>query len=200
MLTTILLWDAVYAGSTPRNWARWPEVIATSARAYFADVFQHAGVGRQDRGHPAKAPKKCRPAARHTRYLIVSRGPQDRVHRHIVHSLCDTVCLCGNYFGIPRRTTFAAYLLSLLLRLRSASTSRPASAWWASGCSVTSLLYIVPHPERISGHMFPIDLLPEPADLETAGSGTPAVPRPSFPWARSRAQPKAVASQPGPSA
>jgi viologen exporter family transport system permease protein len=172
MVTTILLWDAVYAGSTRSELGgfRLKEMIAYLLLVHISRMFSSmpglaGGIALDIREGTLK------------KYLL---QPLDMLGYLIVYRVAHKIAyiatsfipyailfaLCGNYFEhFPDATTFAAYLLSLLLAF--------AVGFYFEACigmvgfwllEVTSLLYIVNTLNYfISGHMFPIDLLPEPA-------------------------------------
>jgi ABC-2 type transport system permease protein len=172
MVTTILLWDAVYAGSTRQELGgfRLKEMIAYLLLVHISRMFSSmpglaGGIALDIREGTLK--KYLLQPLDMLGYLIVYRVAHKIAY--IVTSFVPYAilfALCGNYFEhFPDATTFAAYILSLLLAF--------AVGFYFEACigmvgfwllEVTSLLYIVNTLNYfISGHMFPIDLLDEPA-------------------------------------
>src|SRR5262245_18157200 len=172
MVTTILLWSAVYQGSSKTKLGGFSleEMIAYLLLVHISRMFSSmpglaGGIALDIREGTLK------------KYLL---QPLDMLGYLIVYRVAHKIAyiatsfipyailfaLCGNYFEhIPDVTTFAAYILSLFLAF--------AVGFYFEACigmvgfwllEVTSLLYIVNTLNYfISGHMFPIDLLPEPA-------------------------------------
>ena len=171
LITTILLWQAIYAGSGETELAgfRYREMIAylllTNISRMFSSMPNLAGgIARDIREGTLK------------RYMI---QPVDMVgyllsyrvaHKaaYITMSALPYALLffvCRRYFdGWPDATTLAAYALSLVLSFLVGfffEASVGMVGFWF--LEVTSLLYIVMTLNFfISGHMLPLDLLPQP--------------------------------------
>jgi ABC-2 type transport system permease protein len=171
MVTTILLWQAVYAGSgkSDLNGFRYREMIAYLLLTHISRMFSSmpglaGGIARDIREGTLK------------RYLV---QPLDLIgyllSYRIAHKVAYIVTsalpygilffICRRYFdGLPDATTLAAYVLSLILSFLVGfffEASVGMVGFWF--LEVTSLLYIVMTLNFfISGHMLPLDLLPEP--------------------------------------
>jgi ABC-2 type transport system permease protein len=171
LVTTILLWGAIYEGSGQSNLEgfRYREMIAYLLLTHISRMFSSmpglaGGIARDVREGTLK------------RFLI---QPIDMIgyllsyriaHKaaYITMSLIPYGLLffiCRGYFdGFPDALTMAAYALSLLLAFLVGfffEVSVGMVGFWF--LEVTSLLYIVMTLNFfISGHMFPLDLLPQP--------------------------------------
>jgi ABC-2 type transport system permease protein len=177
MVTTILLWQAIYAGSGPGQVSlgsanikfRYREMIAylllTNISRMFSSMPNLAGgIARDIREGTLK------------RYLV---QPIDMIGYLLVYRVAHKVTyiimsfipyallffLCKDFFdGFPDALTMAAFALSLVLSFLVGfffEVSVGMVGFWF--LEVTSLLYIVMTLNFfISGHMLPLDLLPEP--------------------------------------
>ncbi|WP_435017057.1 ABC transporter permease [Tundrisphaera sp. TA3] len=171
MITTILLWKAVYQGSGKDSMAgfKYDEMIAYLLLVNISRMFSSmpnlaGGIARDIREGTLK------------RYLV---QPIDMIgyliSYRIAHKLAYIVTsaipyallffVCRGYFThLPDAPTFAAFLLSLILAFLVGfyfETCVGMVGFWF--LEVTSLLYIVMTLNFfISGQMFPLDLLPEP--------------------------------------
>ncbi len=171
MLTTILLWRAVYEGSGQSQLSnfRYNEMIAYLLLVNISRMFSSmpglaGGVAREVREGTIK------------RFLI---QPMDLIgylflyrvaHKitYIITSFIPYALLfgvCAGYFDqMPGLGTFAAYLLSLVIAFLVGfffEASVGMVGFWF--LEVTSLLYIVMTLNFfVSGHLMPLDLLPEP--------------------------------------
>jgi ABC-2 type transport system permease protein len=171
MITTILLWRAIYSGSGQARLAgfSYREMIAYLLLTNISRMFSSmpglaGGIAREIREGTLK------------RYLI---QPVDMVgyllsyrvaHKvaYIVMSIVPYALLffvCRDFFdGLPDAPTLAAYALSLVLGFLVGfyfEASVGMVGFWF--LEVTSLLYIVMTLNFfISGHMLPLDLLPQP--------------------------------------
>jgi ABC-2 type transport system permease protein len=174
MLTTILLWQAIYAGSGQDELSgfRFREMIAYLLLTHISRMFSSmpnlaAGIAREVREGTLK------------RYLL---QPMDMIgyllayrvaHKvayivtsFIPYALLFLVCQLslGIFDKVPDATTLAAYALSLILSFLVGfffeATVGMVGFWFLE---VTSLLYIVMTLNFfISGQMLPLDLLPDP--------------------------------------
>jgi ABC-2 type transport system permease protein len=171
MVTTILLWRAVYAGSGKTSLAGfdYSEMIAYLLLVHISRMFSSmpnlaGGIARDIRGGTLK------------RYLI---QPVDLIgyliSYRVAHKIAYIVTsalpygllffLCRGYFErFPDPLTFAAYLLSLVLAFLVGfffEVCVGMVGFWF--LEVTSLLYIVMTMNFFtSGQMLPLNLLPEP--------------------------------------
>jgi ABC-2 type transport system permease protein len=175
MVTTILLWQAIYAGSGQLSLGsanvkfRYREMIAylllTNISRMFSSMPNLAGgIARDIREGTLK------------RYLV---QPIDMIGYLLVYRVAHKVTyiimsfipyallffLCRDFFdGFPDALTMAAFALSLVLSFLVGfffEASVGMVGFWF--LEVTSLLYIVMTLNFfISGHMLPLDLLPEP--------------------------------------
>ncbi len=171
MVTTILLWRSVYAGSGQTSLAGfdYDEMIAYLLLVHISRMFSSmpnlaAGIARDIREGTLK------------RYLV---QPLDLigylVSYRVAHKVAYIVTsalpygllffLCRGYFHhFPDAPTFAAYLLSLVLAFLVGfffeACVGMVGFWFLE---VTSVLYIVMTLNFfISGQMLPLDLLPRP--------------------------------------
>ena len=175
MVTTILLWQAIYTGSGEDSLGSaqvrfgYREMIAylllTNISRMFSSMPNLAGgIAREIREGTMK------------RYLV---QPIDMIGYLLVYRVAHKVTyiimsfvpyallffLCRNFFdGFPDALTLAAFALSLILSFLVGfffEASVGMVGFWF--LEVTSLLYIVMTLNFfISGHMLPLDLLPEP--------------------------------------
>ena len=171
MVTTILLWRSVYAGSGQTSLAGfdYSEMIAYLLLTHISRMFSSmpnlaAGIARDIREGTLK------------RYLI---QPFDMIGYLVAYRVAHKVAyivtsalpygllffLCRGYFErFPDATTFAAYLASLVLAFLVGfffEVCVGMVGFWF--LEVTSLLYIVMTLNFfISGQMLPLNLLPEP--------------------------------------
>ncbi|MFO0952317.1 MAG: ABC-2 family transporter protein [Isosphaeraceae bacterium] len=176
MITTILLWQAIYegaaktqAGTTDLAGFRYREMIAYLLLTNISRMFSSmpglaGGIAREIRDGTLK------------RFLI---QPVDmlgyllsyRVAHKVAYIITSAIpygllfFVCRGFFdGWPDATTMAAYAVSLVLSFLIGfyfETCVGMVGFWF--LEVTSLLYIVMTLNFfISGHMLPLDLLPEP--------------------------------------
>lgn len=169
MLTTILLWSAVYSGSGKDNLAgfRLPEMIAYLLLVHISRMFSSmpglaGGIALDIREGNLK--KYLLQPLDMLGYLVVYRVAHKIAY--IVTSFIPYAILfylCRSYFdNLPDLTTFIGYIISLFLAFLVGFYFEACIGmvgFWL--LEVTSLLYIVNTLNYfISGHMFPLDLLP----------------------------------------
>src|SRR5262249_1974480 len=175
MVTTILLWKAIYAGSGQAALGsteikyRYREMIAYLLLTNISRMFSSmpglaGGMAREIREGTLK------------RYLI---QPIDMISYLLVYRVAHKITyiimsflpyaalffICRGFFdGFPDPLTMAAYAVSLVLSFLVGfffEASVGMVGFWF--LEVTSLLYIVMTLNFfISGHMLPLDLLPDP--------------------------------------
>ena len=171
LLTTILLWKAIYAGSGEDQLAgyRLDDMVAYLLLVHISRMFSSmpglaSGIGRDVRDGSLK------------KYLL---QPIDMISYLISYRLAHKAAyiattalpyaglfiVCRHYFhDLPDVPRWAAYVASLLLSFLVGfffETCMGMVSFWL--LEVTSLLYIVQTINFfVSGHMFPIDLLPPP--------------------------------------
>jgi ABC-2 type transport system permease protein len=175
MVTTILLWQAIYAGSGKFDLGsasvtfRYREMIAYLLLTNISRMFSSmpglaGGIAREIREGTMK------------RYLV---QPIDMIGYLFVYRIAHKVTyiimsfvpyallffLCRDFFdGFPDALTMVAFALSLILSFMIGfffEVSVGMVGFWF--LEVTSLLYIVMTLNFfISGHMLPLDLLPDP--------------------------------------
>ncbi len=171
LVTTILLWRAIYEGSGQSSLAgfRYREMIAYLLLTHISRMFSSmpglaGGIARDVREGTLK------------RYLI---QPIDMVGYLLSYRVAHKVAyitmsfipygllffVCRGYFdGFPDLPTMSAYAVSLILAFLVGfffEASVGMVGFWF--LEVTSLLYIVMTLNFfISGHMLPLDLLPQP--------------------------------------
>ena len=171
LVTTILLWQAVYEGSgrSDLEGFRYREMIAYLLLTHISRMFSSmpglaAGIARDVRDGTLK------------RFLI---QPVDMIGYLLAYRIAHKVAyitmsslpyaalffVCRGYFdGFPDALTLAAYALSLVLSFLVGfffEASVGMVGFWF--LEVTSLLYVVMMLNFfISGHMLPLDLLPAP--------------------------------------
>jgi ABC-2 type transport system permease protein len=171
MVTTILLWRAVYTGSGQNSLAgfKYNEMIAYLLLVHISRMFSSmpglaGGIAREIREGTLK------------RYLT---QPVDMIGYLTSYRIAHKVAyitmsfipyailffICRDYFeGFPDPVTLGAYAISLILAFFVGFYFEVAVGlvgfWFLE---VTSLLYIVMTLNFfISGHMLPLDLLPQP--------------------------------------
>jgi ABC-2 type transport system permease protein len=171
LITTILLWRAIYKGSGRDDLAgfRYNEMIAYLLLTHISRMFSSmpglaAGIARDVREGTLK------------RYLI---QPVDMIGYLLSYRVAHKIAyitmsflpyallffLCRDYFdGFPDALTMTAYAVSLVLAFLVGfffeACVGMVGFWFLE---VTSLLYIVMTLNFfISGHMLPLDLLPQP--------------------------------------
>ena len=171
MITTILLWQAIYEGSGKTEHAgfRYREMIAYLLLINISRMFSSmpglaGGIAKYIREGTLKR-YMIQPmdmigylisyrAAHKVSYIVTSAIP---------YALLFFVCR-GFFDGFPDALTLAAYFLSLILSFLVGfffETCVGMIGFWF--LEVTSLLYIVMTLNFfLSGHMFPLDLLPAP--------------------------------------
>src|SRR5579871_932911 len=169
MVTTILLWSAVYKGSSHTQLGGFslPEMIAYLLLTHISRMFSSmpglaAGIAVDVRDGTLK--KYLLQPLNMLGYLIVYRVAHKIAY--IVTSFIPYAILfflCRKYFiSFPDMTTLCAYMVSLLLAFVVGFYFEACIgmiAFWL--LEVTSLLYIVNTLNYfISGQMFPLDLLP----------------------------------------
>jgi ABC-2 type transport system permease protein len=171
MVTTILLWQAVYTGSGQVSLAgfNYHEMIAYLLLVHISRMFSSmpglaGGIAREIREGTLK------------RYLtqpvdMIGYLTSYRIAHKVAYITMSFVpysilfFICRNYFdGFPDAPTLAAYAVSLVLAFMVGFYFEVAVGmvgfWFLE---VTSLLYIVMTLNFfISGHMLPLDLLPQP--------------------------------------
>jgi ABC-2 type transport system permease protein len=171
MVTTILLWQAIYqgAGKSQLNGFRYREMIAYLLLTHISRMFSSmpglaGGIARDIREGTLK------------RYLI---QPVDLIGYLLSYRIAHKVAyiatsalpygilffICRGFFdGFPGPVTLAAYAVSLVLSFLVGfffEASVGMVGFWF--LEVTSLLYIVMTLNFfISGQMLPLDLLPQP--------------------------------------
>jgi ABC-2 type transport system permease protein len=171
MVTTILLWQAIYQGSgkSQLNGFRYREMIAYLLLTHISRMFSSmpglaGGIARDIREGTLK------------RYLI---QPVDLIGYLLMYRVAHKVAyivtsalpyailffICRGFFdGFPGPATLAAYAVSLVLAFLVGfffEVSVGMVGFWF--LEVTSLLYIVMTLNFfISGQMLPLDLLPQP--------------------------------------
>ncbi len=175
MVTTILLWQAIYAGSGQKTLGS--QSVSFGYREMIAYLLL-TNISRMFSSMPGLAGGIARDIREGTmkRYLV---QPIDMIGYLLVYRVAHKVTyivmsflpyallffLCRDYFdGFPDALTFAGFLLSLVLSFLIGfffELSVGMVGFWF--LEVTSLLYIVMTLNFfISGHMLPLDLLPEP--------------------------------------
>ncbi len=177
MITTILLWQAIYEGSGQKSLSGSPDGIGFKYREMIAYLLL-TNISRMFSSMPGLAggiAKDIRDGSL-KRYMI---QPVDMIgylfayrvaHKvaYIVTSFLPYALLfyiCRRYFdGFPDALTMVAYVVSLILAFAVGFFFEAAVGmvgfWFLE---VTSLLYIVMTLNFfISGHMLPLDLLPWP--------------------------------------
>ncbi|WP_406695004.1 ABC-2 family transporter protein [Singulisphaera sp. Ch08] len=171
MITTILLWRAIYEGSGESTLAgfSYREMIAYLLLTNISRMFSSmpglaGGIARDIREGTLK--RYMLQPVDMIGYLLCYRMAHKAAY--IVTSFLPYALLfylCRNYFdGFPDALTMAAFALSLVMGFLVGfffEASVGTVGFWF--LEVTSLLYIVMTLNFfISGHMLPLDLLPEP--------------------------------------
>ncbi len=174
MVTTILLWKAIYAGASQQTLSgfRFDEMVAYLLLVHISRMFSSmpglaAGIGRDIREGTLK--KYLIQPLDMIGYLVSYRAAHKAAY--IATSALPYALLfflCRSYFFDRSEpltlVTIAAYLCSLLLGFVVGfffeATVGMVCFWLLE---VTSLLYIINTLNFfVSGHMFPLDLLPPP--------------------------------------
>ena len=177
MITTILLWQAIYAGSGQSSLSGSKTGIAFRYREMIAYLLL-TNISRMFSSMPGLAGGIAKDIRDGTlkRYMV---QPVDMIgylfayrvaHKvaYIITSLIPYALLfyvCRQFFdGFPDALTMVAYVVSLILAFAVGFFFEAAVGmvgfWFLE---VTSLLYIVMTLNFfISGHMLPLDLLPQP--------------------------------------
>jgi ABC-2 type transport system permease protein len=177
MVTTILLWGAIYAGAGKKTGESDPslagydfhEMIAYLLLTHISRAFSSmpglaAGISRDIRDGTLK--KYLIQPLDMLGYLLSYRAAHKVAYiATVAIPYAILFALCASYFThFPDAVTLAAYLASLLLAFLIGfhfEACIGAVGFWL--LEVSSLLYIINTLNYfISGHMFPIDLLGEP--------------------------------------
>ncbi len=171
MVTTILLWHAIFAGSGQDQLAGFSlrEMVAYLLLVHISRMFSSmpglaGGISRDIRDGSLK--KYLLQPIDMIAYLVSYRAAHKTAY--IATSALPYALLfflCREYFdGPPDALTAAAYVVALLLGFLVGfffEASLGMAGFWF--LEVTSLLYVVGTLNFfVSGHMFPLDLLPEP--------------------------------------
>jgi ABC-2 type transport system permease protein len=171
LVTTLLLWHAIYAGADEPRLAGFSlrEMIAYLLLVHISRMFSSMpglayGIARDIREGTLK--KYLLQPIDMIAYLVAYRSA------HKVAYIATTALpygllffLCRDYFdGLPEAPELLAYVVSLLLGFLVGfffETSLGLAGFWF--LEVASLLYVVNTVNFfVSGHMFPLDLLPPP--------------------------------------
>jgi ABC-2 type transport system permease protein len=177
MVTTILLWGAIYAGAGKKTGEADPslagydyhEMIAYLLLTHISRAFSSmpglaAGISRDIRDGTLK--KYLIQPLDMLGYLLAYRAAHKCAYiATVALPYAGLFAVCASYFThLPDLATWAAYLASLLLAFLIGfhfEACIGAVGFWL--LEVSSLLYIINTLNYfISGHMFPIDLLGEP--------------------------------------
>jgi ABC-2 type transport system permease protein len=169
MVTTIMLWNAIYAGSGQAELSGFSldDMIAYLLLVHISRMFSSmpglaAGIARDIREGTLK--KYLLQPIHMVAYLVTYRLAHKAAY--IATSAAPYALLfflCRGYFpGWPSLPTLAAYAVSLLLGFLIGfffeCTMGMAGFWFLE---VTSFLYVVNTVSFfVSGHMFPLDMLP----------------------------------------
>src|SRR6516225_9513512 len=169
IVTTILLWEAIYAGSGKSSLGGFSrsDMIAYLLLVHVGSVFSSmpglaAGIARDIREGTLK--KYLLQPVHMVAYLVTYRAAHKAAY--IVTSALPYALvfwICRSYFpGWPDAWTLAAYLVSLVLAFFIGfffeATIGMIGFWFLE---VTSFLYVVNTIAFfVSGQMFPLDLLP----------------------------------------
>jgi ABC-2 type transport system permease protein len=173
MLTTILLWSAIYRGAADAGREqlagyRYHEMIAYLLLVHISRTFSSmpglaAGIARDVRQGTLK--KYLLQPLDMLGYLVAYRCAHKAAYivmSFVPYAVLFTLC-SGFFDGLPDPLTFMAYLASLLLAFVVGFHFEACIGmigFWL--LEVSSLLYIINTLNFfVSGHMFPIDLLPE---------------------------------------
>jgi ABC-2 type transport system permease protein len=175
MVTTILLWGAIYAGAKKTTGATqlagydYSEMIAYLLLTHISRAFSSmpglaAGISRDIRDGTLK--KYLIQPLDMLGYLLAYRAAHKCAYiATVAVPYAILFAVCSSFFThMPDLPTFAVYIASLLLAFLIGfhfEACIGAVGFWL--LEVSSLLYIVNTLNYfISGHMFPIDLLGEP--------------------------------------
>lgn len=175
MITTILLWQAVFVGSGQEelNGYTYRTMIAYLLAIHISRMFSSmpglaAGIARDIRDGNLKK-YLLQPIDMHC-YLLAYRGAHKVAYiTTAAFPYAILFYLCRDFFeGVPEPAVFVGYVLSLLLSFLLGffvELCVGMVGFWT--LEVTSLLYVVGALNYfVSGQMFPLDLLPQPwADL-----------------------------------
>lgn len=171
LLTTVLLWEAIYAGAGHSELAgfSYRNMIAYLLLVHISRMFSSmpglsTGIARDIRTGEIK--KYLTQPIDMIGYLLAYRVAHKAAY--IVTSgipYAGLFAVCHGYFdGLPGPGTMAAYACALLIGFVIGfffETMMGMLGFWM--LEVTSLLYIVNTINFfVSGHMFPLDLLPGP--------------------------------------
>jgi ABC-2 type transport system permease protein len=176
MITTILLWGAIFAGAkettgkTELSGFSYEDMIAYLLLTHISRAFSSmpglaAGIARDIRDGSLK--KYLIQPLDMLGYLLAYRAAHKVAYiATVAIPYAGLFAVCAGFFThFPDAPTFAAYLASLLLAFLIGfhfEACIGAIGFWL--LEVSSLLYIINTLNYfISGHMFPIDLLGEPA-------------------------------------
>jgi ABC-2 type transport system permease protein len=171
MITTILLWQAVYAGSGQEelNGYTYHNVVAYLLAIHLSRMFSSMpglapGIARDIRDGNLKK-YLLQPIDMHA-YLLAYRGAHKVAYittAALPYGLLFYLCR-GFFDGLPEVPILAAYLLSLLLAFLLGffiEVCVGMVGFWT--LEVTSVLYVFNALNYfVSGQMFPLDLLPQP--------------------------------------
>src|SRR5262249_49887493 len=171
MLTTILLWTAIYAGAgggtTQISGFSLRQMVAYLLLVHISRMFSSmpglaTGIARDIRDGSLK--RYLLQPIDMISYLLTYRAAH-KVAYIVTSALPSGVLffLCRDYFdGLPDPLTLLAYLVSLLLSFLVGfffDTSLGMIGFWF--LEITSWMYIVNTLNFfVSGHMFPLDMLP----------------------------------------
>lgn len=170
VLTTILLWEAVYAGAGQDQIASFSrrEMIAYLLLIHISRMFSSmpglaAGISRDIREGSLK--KYLLQPLDMIGYLLAYRAAHKTAYittSSIPYALLFVLC-AGYFDGFPDPLTFAGYLLALFLGFLIGfffEACLGMTGFWL--LEVTSLLWVIATLNYfISGQMIPLDLLPE---------------------------------------
>jgi ABC-2 type transport system permease protein len=174
MMTTILLWTAVYTGAEASGrddiaGFKWREMIAYLLLVHISRMFSSmpglaAGIARDIRDGTLK--KYLIQPLHLIGYLISYRAAHKAAY--IATTALPYACLFGACYKVfdhfPDPLTFLAYIASLLMSFVVGFALEACIGmigFWM--LEVSSVLYVIMTLNYfISGHMFPIDLLGEP--------------------------------------
>jgi viologen exporter family transport system permease protein len=175
MITTILLWGAIYAGAKETTGADelagygYREMIAYLLLTHVSRAFSSmpglaAGISRDIRDGTLK--KYLIQPLDMLGYLLAYRAAHKVAYiATVALPYAGLFAVCSGFFThFPDAVTFLAYLASLLMAFLIGfhfEACIGAVGFWL--LEVSSLLYIINTLNYfVSGHMFPIDLLGEP--------------------------------------
>lgn len=178
MVTTILLWEAIFAGSGQEKLGGFTrnDMIAYLLLVHISRMFSSmpglaGGIARDIRDGTIKkyllqpldmlAYLLSYRAAHKVAYIVTAAVPYALLFYLCLHYFKDPTT---GFYRIPDAGQFIAYLLSLLLAFFIGfyfeACIGTIGFWFLE---VTSLLYVVNTLSFfVSGHMFPLDLLPAP--------------------------------------